>query len=133
MHCREHVVQLHRDSDKIHAAGAELFVIGNGTPNFIQGFREHTKYDGPLYTDPSREVYKAAQLKRGIARTVNFRSVVSSVKTLARGGRQGWMQGDEWQQGGVLVVAPSGDVKWHHASDYPGDNASVDQITRALG
>jgi hypothetical protein len=132
MHCREHVVQLHRDIDKIHAAGAELFVIGNGTPNFIQGFRENTKYDGPLYTDPSLEVYKAAQLKRGVTRVLNLKAAISSAKSLARGNRQGLMQGDAWQQGGVLVIAPSGDVRWHHASDHPGDNASVDQITRAL-
>jgi hypothetical protein len=132
MHCREHVVQLHRDNDKIVAAGAELVVIGNGTPNFIEGFREHTKYDGPLYTDPSLEVYKAAQLKRGVGKVLNMRAAVATAKALARGSRQGWFQGDEWQQGGVLVIAPTGDVKWHHVSDYPGDNASADQIVRAL-
>ena len=46
-------MQLHRDIEQIHCKGAELYVIGNGTPNFIEGFREATNYKGPLYTDPS--------------------------------------------------------------------------------
>lgn len=125
-------MQLHRDVDKIHGKGAELYVIGNGTPSFIEGFRAHTKYDGPLYTDPSLEVYKTAQLKRGVTRVLNLKAVMSTVKSLGRGNRQGRTQGDPWQQGGVLVIEPGGEVKWQHASDHPGDNASADQILRAL-
>jgi hypothetical protein len=126
------VVQLHRDIDKIRAAGAELHVIGNGTPNFIAGFRETTGWDGPLYTDPSLEVYKAAQLKRGVTTVLNLKAIMPTVRAFARGNRQGWTQGDQWQQGGVLVVAPSGDVRWHHASERPGDNATAAQIIAAL-
>jgi hypothetical protein len=58
------VVQLHRVIDRIHAAGAELHVIGNGAPMFIAGFRETTEFPGPIYTDPSRAVYDAAELVR---------------------------------------------------------------------
>lgn len=125
-------MQLHRDIDKIRAAGAELHVIGNGTPNFIAGFRETTGWDGPLYTDPSLEVYKAAQLKRGVTTVLNLKAIMPTVRAFARGNRQGWTQGDQWQQGGVLVVAPSGDVRWHHASERPGDNATAAQIIAAL-
>lgn len=126
------MVQLHRDVDKIRAAGAELYVIGNGAPNFIEGFRETTGWDGPLYTDPSLEVYKAAQLKRGVTTTLDPKSILPALRALRRGSRQGLTRGDAWQQGGVLVVAPNGDVKWHHASERPGDNASGSQILAAL-
>jgi hypothetical protein len=126
------VVQLHRDIDKIHGAGAELYVIGNGSPSFIEGFREQTKYAGPLYTDPSLEVYKAAQLERGVTKTLSIRALAPTLKAIARGQKQGLTKGDPWQQGGVLVVAPGGDVKWHHASGHPGDKASTEQIVAAL-
>lgn len=125
-------MQLHRDEGKIHAAGADLYIIGNGTPNFIAGFRDQTKYDGPIYTDPSLEVYKAAQLKRGITKTFNPLALGATIKAFAHGSRQGLTQGDTWQQGGTLVVEPGGNVRWHQASDHPGDVSTADQIVAAL-
>lgn len=125
-------MQLHREIGAIRAAGAELFVIGNGTPNFVAGFREQTGWDGPLYTDPSLAVYRAAELKRGVANTFDPRVIGSTIRAFARGFRQGRTRGDTWQQGGVLVVAPTGDVKWHHVSGRPDDNASAAEILAAL-
>lgn len=125
-------MQLHRDIETIRGAGAELFVIGNGSPSFIEGFRDETKFDGPVYTDPSLATYKAAQLKRGVAKTFDPRGLFGAVKAFADGRRQGKTQGDPWQQGGVLVVAPSGEIKWHHASERSGDNASAAAIVSAL-
>ena len=55
-------MQLHRQIDRIHAAGAELVVIGSGTPNFVTGFRETTKYDGPLYVGSSAYLALAGPL-----------------------------------------------------------------------
>lgn len=125
-------MQLYRDVDKIHAAGAELIVIGNGAPNFIAGFREQTGYTGPLYTDPSLKAYEAAHLERGVTKTLDPRSLGKSLKAFAQGHRQGLTQGDAWQQGGVLVIAPSGEVTWQHVSKRPGDNATGAEILRAL-
>jgi peroxiredoxin len=132
IHCREHVVRLQRDVERIHAAGAEMIVIGNGTPNFIEGFREQTGFRGPLYTDPSLAVYQAAALERGVMKTLDPRGLGAAVKALAGGRRQGWQQGDQWQQGGVLAIAPDGRVVYHHASARPGDNASAGAILAAL-
>ena len=55
-----------------------------------------------------------------------------SIGPLRRGMRQGRTQGDPWQQGGVLVIARGGAILWSQASDGPGDNASADQILKAL-
>ena len=125
-------MQLHREVDTLKAAGADLYVIGNGAPHFIAGFRDITKYDGPLYTDPSLAVFSAAQLKRSVTRTLDPRSLGKALGAFARGRRQGLTEGDAWQQGGVLVVAPDATVKYHHASERPGDNASAAQIVAAL-
>ena len=124
-------MQLHRRIDELQKA-ADVIVIGNGTPNFIEGFRETTGWRGPIYTDPSLAAYKAAGLKRGVLRTLDPRGALRGIRTLSRGIMQGRTQGDQWQQGGVLVVAPGDDVLWSHASDGPGDNASVDEILTAI-
>src|SRR5262245_31393451 len=110
MHCREHVVQLHRRIDDLQATGARVYVIGNGSPSFIAGFRDVTGWKGPIFTDPSLAVYAAAGMKRGVLKTLNPVGALRSVGTLARGFTQGRTQGDNWQQGGVLVIATNGDV-----------------------
>jgi hypothetical protein len=126
------VVQLHRNIEQIQGKGAELYVIGNGSPSFIEGFREETKYTGPIYTDPSLEVYKAAQLKRGVMKTLNPFAIGATVKAWKNGSRQVGTQGDPWQQGGVLIVAPGGEVRWQYASGHPGDRPTAQQIAAAL-
>ena len=126
------MVQLHREIESIRNAGAEVFVIGNGSPSFIEGFRETTKYDGIIYTDPSLAAFQAAQLKRGVLKTFNPLALGKTISALRRGQRQGLTQGDTWQQGGVLVVEPGGRILWHHASERPGDNAEPSQIVAAL-
>ncbi len=125
-------MQLHHRIDALRAAGAELYVIGNGSPSFIDGFRETTGYDGPLYTDPSLAVYQAAGLKRGVATVLSPRAALAGMSALRHGFRQGKTQGDAWQQGGVVVIEPGGDVVWTHVSDYAGDNAAPDEILRQL-
>ena len=125
-------MQLHRKKDLIRTAGADLFVIGNGSPSFIAGFRDETGYDGPIYTDPSLAVYKAAELERGVTKTLDPRALGSTIRAFARGQRQGRTQGDPWQQGGVVVIDRDGSVLWHHASGRPGDNATAEDIAEAL-
>jgi hypothetical protein len=126
------VVQLHRAIDDIHAAGAELYVIGNGAPMFIDGFRETTGFSGAVYTDPSLAAYKAAHLERGFFKTVSLGGALASVGALRRGFRQGKTMGDATQQGGVVVVARDGSEIFHHISKHPGDNAPPEDIVRAL-
>ena len=125
-------MQLHRQRPSIVERGARLIAIGNGPPHFIAGFREDTGWQDPLYTDPSLAIYNAASFKRGVLTTLNPSSVVRTIGSLRRGFRQTSTKGDPWQQGGVLIIRPSGDILWRHESAGPGDNASADQIARAL-
>jgi hypothetical protein len=125
------VVQVHRAIDKL-SAKANVYVIGNGAPNFIAGFREQTGWQGPVYTDPSLKAYEAAHLERGFFKTFNPLAIGSTVRAFARGHRQGLTQGDQNQQGGVLVIGTDGVIKWQHISRRPGDNATPEEILEHL-
>lgn len=125
-------MQLHRKIDLIRNAEAELYVIGNGSPSFVAGFRDETGWDGGVFTDPSLKVFEAAQLERGVLKTFDPRALGKTIKAFARGSRQGRTQGDAFQQGGVLVIAPGNVVRWQHVSKRPGDNASAEAIASAL-
>lgn len=133
IHCRAHVVELQRHAAAIRATGAEIHVIGSGTPNFIEGFREETRWEGPVYSDPTLAAYQAAELKRGVAATLDPRSLGRALSAFRGGQRQGRTQGDQWQQGGVVVIGAGGSrVHWQHASSRPGDNATGEQILAVL-
>lgn len=125
-------MQLHRDRAVLDAAGAELHVIGNGAAMFVAGFRETTGYPGPVYTDPSLAVYRAAELRSGLRSVLTVGALTRTIGALRRGFRQGRTQGSALQQGGVLIVAPDARVLWHHVSSGPGDNATAAEIARAL-
>ncbi len=125
-------MQLHRDLDQLHGAGAELHVIGNGPPMFIAGFRETTGYHGSLFTDPSLEVFRAAELRSGLRSVLTLSTLTRSVGAFRRGFRQGRTQGSALQQGGVVVISRDGRIVWRHISSGPGDNATVAQIVAAL-
>ena len=128
-------MQLHHKIDRIHGAGAELVVVGSGTPNFVAGFRELTGFQGPLYCDPTLSAYRAAGLRRGVMRILNPLSAGYAVRALVRGNFQGRTQGDATQQGGVLVITPSspgGRIVFEHISKVAGDNAPAEEVVSAL-
>ncbi len=132
MFCREHVVQLHQQIERIHAAGAELVVVGSGKPHFVQGFRELTRFDGPIYCDPELKSYAAAGLHRSAWRLVTPKSAVYALRAMSRGAFQGRTQGDALQQGGVMVILPPDRVVYQHTSETAGDNAPAEEVVAAL-
>jgi peroxiredoxin len=132
IHCRDHIAELLASRSAVAAKGADIHVIGNGSPSFIAGFRDQTGWPGAIYTDPSLVAYRAAELTRSVGATLDPRSLGKAARALLRGARQGRTQGDQWQQGGVVVIDTAGTVRWRHASARPGDNASGAQILAAL-
>jgi len=125
-------VQLHRDEPLLQASGLALHVIGNGAPTFIAGFRETTGFTGAIYTDPSLAVFRAAELRSGLRTILSLGAIARTFGSLRRGFRQGRTQGSALQQGGVLVIAPDGGVRWQHVSSGPGDNATAVEIVAAV-
>jgi peroxiredoxin len=126
------VAQLRRDLDKIRAAGADLYVIGSGTPDMARDFERQYALDIPVLVDPERAAFRAAGLKRGVGTALRPSVVVSTVRALARGHLPGKVQGDPWQQGGVLVIAPPGRIVYEYASKASGDHPRSAAVLKAL-
>ena len=145
------MAQLRCEVDAIHARGAELVVIGNGTRRFAAAFRDDLQLETPLYLDPTRASYRALGMRRGIAPTIgSWRTWINMLSALRRGLRQNrvrviarwWYrsvpvlmpgpQGDAWQLGGVLVVLPDGRVPYRYLSTVAGDHPPVRAVLDAL-
>jgi peroxiredoxin len=128
-------VQLHRDREKFAAADARLVVIGQGTPAHAHHFREQFDLEGlEILVDPERAAYKVAGAKVGsLAELLGPRSVLSGIKRAASERMvQGRTQGHPAQLGGVLVIAPGGEVAWAHLAENAADNPPNDEVLKAV-
>jgi dehydrogenase/reductase SDR family member 12 len=130
--CREQVAQLRDVQDEIRARGAELAIVGNGAPNFARAFREDFALTGPLLVDPELRAYRAAGLRRGRVELLSPRLPLNALRALRSGARQGAVQGDPWQLGGVFVIRPGGELAFRHVSREAGDHPPVADVLAAL-
>lgn len=130
--CRGQVAHMKPHLPAIRAAGAEMVVIGSGTPFYAQGFIEDFHPDCPVFVDPKLEAYAAAGMRRGIGTVMNPQAALQAVKFLAQGHLQGSTQGDPWQEGGVLIVTPPGKLAYSYISQYAGDHPEPDAVMAAL-
>jgi hypothetical protein len=125
-------VQVHRERDRIRASGAELVLIGNGTPAFARAFAEDFRIETPLYVDPSRRTYRALGMARpGLLSFLSPRLLAAVARALRGGFMQGPVRGDALQLGGVLVVARGGRIAFRHLARDVGDNPPVSEVVAA--
>ena len=118
--------------DEIRELGAELVVVGNGAKHFAEAFREDFRLDSPLLIDPELRAYRAAGLRRGRVEVLSPRLPMNAVRALLGGARQGSVQGDIWQLGGVFVIRPGGELAYRYVSREAGDHPPVVEILEAL-
>jgi hypothetical protein len=127
------VVQLHREVDAFRARGAELAIVGNGSPRQAAAFARALHLTIPVFVDPSRATYRALGMARGGIRKMLRPATVRHLLRALRGGfRQRWIQGDAFQLGGVLVVLPDGRLAYAFSSADPGDHPPTRDILDAL-
>jgi NAD(P)-dependent dehydrogenase (short-subunit alcohol dehydrogenase family) len=119
---------------EIRAAGASLAIVGNGSTTFARAFREDLglEPDVVLLVDPELRSYRAAGMRRGYSELLSPRLATNALRAFRAGFRQGAVEGDPFQLGGVLVVRPGGAVTFRHVSREAGDHAPLDRVIAAL-
>ena len=134
MLCREQVAELRPHLPAILGAGARLVVIGSGGPHFVAGFRELLELPPEIQVlcDPDLASYRLLGFRHGAGSTLGYKVAKHGLRALRAGFRQGKTQGDPFQQGGVLVVLPSGQIAYHYASEVAGDHPPPQAIVDAL-
>ncbi len=125
--CRAHAVELQADADRL--SPARLVFIGNGPAWAIAGFKTDLKVTAPVYTDPGLTVFRRLGFRRSLWSTFNPAAALRALVLFARGHRQGKIQGDVTQQGGVVIVDAAGVVTFSYASRGPGDFPPLSALT----
>ena len=114
---------------RIHAAGAELVIIGNGTAEQAGWFVDEYAITTPLYTDPSLSVHRAVGARRGGG---GLRMIRNVLRALRKGHFQTRVIGDPQQHGGVFVVTPQGEFAYSYVSEVAGDHPDPEDVVQAL-
>ena len=111
-----------------------MAVVGSGFPAMAKAFSERMGLpkDLPVLSDPKREAYQLAGFTRSIGSTFSLRALFTHLRARRKGFGQGRLAGDPWQQGGTLIVAPSGEVLFEYRSKGPGDHAAPERLVAAL-
>jgi peroxiredoxin len=131
MICRRQVVDIQEQMNTFNQLNVRIVVIGNGFPNFIEGFRNDTGYTGDLYTDPSLKSYQLLNFKNSVTSLLGFKTIKSAVHALSTGYLQKGIQGDALQQGGVVVIDSAGEPVYFYANSEAGDHAPLNDIIQA--
>jgi hypothetical protein len=100
---------------------------------FAKAFADEMPTDFPIYTDPDRQSFRAFAMKRsktGLLKPATWRN---AARALSSGHRQTAVKGDPFQDGGVVVVRPGGEVAYTHIEKQSGDLADLDAVIAALG
>jgi hypothetical protein len=117
---------------EFEAAGTRAVLVGVGEPSQAAGFRALSGWPGPMRVDRTGEAYRAVALRRtSLLGLLRPRFVREAVRARREGHRQRGVQGDPWQLGGTLVVAPGDRLLLAHRNAGPEDEAPLDAVLAA--
>jgi hypothetical protein len=132
--CTEHVTLLAPRLHELTRLGLRVVYVGNGEPHFIEGFVQRNAIDlevVEVVTDPSLAAHRALQLSRSFGSTFGPRALIGLGRALVSGFRQGSIEGDTYQQGGVLVIDREGRAAYLHRDRASGDHAPTSDVIAA--
>ena len=113
--------------------GAGLVYVGPVAPASAASFRQEHGLAAPVLSDAAAESFAAAEMRRGLRPMLSLRAVANGLRALRAGFRQRKVEGDPWQQGGVLVFAADGALLAQQRDVGVGDLLDVAAALRSLG
>jgi hypothetical protein len=123
---------LRRREAEILATSTRVLFVGTGLPAMAKSFASEWAGPHPVLSDPTRAVFAAAGMRRSLFATLHWRLFVNAWRAFRRGFRQTSVQGDPWQQGGVLVLGRDGQVRHRQVDRAGGDELDLDAVLAAL-
>jgi len=131
--CREQVAEVRAVRADFERAGARIVVVGQGSVEDAAAFAREFGDGLEVLTDPTRETYCALGMKRGWRTAATFGTVKRAAQALAKGYRQAArVQGDPFQQGGVVVFERGGRERWRFVSSEAGEHPPLSAVLAAL-
>ncbi|MBL8738475.1 MAG: AhpC/TSA family protein [Planctomycetes bacterium] len=123
---------MRRADPELASAGAAVRFVGTGQPAMAAAFAAEWAGPHPVLSDPSRAVFAAAGMRRSLFATLHWRLFANAWRAFRSGFRQGKVQGDPWQQGGVLVLDQRGAIVHRQIDRAGGDPLDLGAVLAAV-
>ena len=117
---------------ELQQAGARLVFVGTGLPAMAADFGRTHGGGLPVFSDVKKNAFAAAGMRRGMFSTLHWRLFANFWRAMRAGFRQTRIEGDPWQQGGVLVFAADGRLLHEQHDRVGGDPIDVGAVLAAL-
>ena len=130
--CFEHASGLLAEKSTLDKAGAQLVFVGNGNPSHAREFMTEYNLAKGVFTDPSRKLYSALEMRHGVNSTLNVNTARHARRAYQRGYRQRGVKGDPWQQGGNVAIGADGNVIALERATVAGEIVPVRGLVDAL-
>ncbi len=125
---------MRHEKNRFDEAGAQVVLVGMGTPEECAAFAQKLHVSFPIVSDPKKKLYQAFELNRMSALGFFSPSVgFKGVAAMARGHGLGLPQGDVRQLAGVFVIDTGGQIVFSHYASDPADHPDAETILAALG
>lgn len=127
------MAQLRTKADQFQQVGANVVLVGLGTPEETADFRTRFHVPFPMIADPQKKLFTTFQLKQ--AATGSLFSVGMAVKglaALANGHGMGIPKGDVRQLPGVFIIDTDGHIRFSHYSKDPADHPDPETLLANL-
>ncbi len=115
---------------RIHRAGAELIILGNGTPEQARWFVEDYHVQTPVFTDPELRSHDIVGARA--ARLGHVQTLVAAFRAMRKGFRQTRVMGSARQLGGVFVISADGRMPYRYLSRFAGDHPKPDDAIAVI-
>ena len=124
---------MRRNKNSFAKAGAQVVLVGMGTPSESVEFAEKFKVPFPIVADPQKKLYRKFELKE--MSTLGFFSpsvALKGVAAIVGGHGIGTPRGDVRQLPGVFIIDTAGQIVFSHFSKDPADHPDSKTILAAL-
>lgn len=127
------MAQLRLKKQYFEQAGAQVVLVGMGTPAESAAFEMKFDIPFPLISDPKRQLYQAFGLKTVSALELLSPSVAfKGILAITQGHTVGIPIGDVRQLPGVFIINTDGHIIYSYLARDPSGHPSPDAILEAL-
>jgi peroxiredoxin len=127
------VAQLRQKKQHFDKIGAQVVLVGMGTPEESSAFEMKFDIPFPLISDPKRKLYQAFGLKQISALELLSPSVAfKGILAMTKGHTIGIPIGDVRQLPGVFIINTDGRIVYSYFARDPSDHPDSDTILKAL-
>ena len=124
---------MRRNKNNFAKAGAQVVLVGMGTPSESVEFAAKFKVPFPIVADPQKKLYRKFELKQMSTLGLFSPSVaLKGVAAIVGGHGIGMPQGDVRQLPGVFIINTAGQIVFSHFSGNPADHPDSKTILAAI-